>query len=424
MSGQDVVVTGMALVAPMAMDAESLFARLADGQSSLRRHPRFEQLGFANPAAGYLDDGQWQRIDAAVPAARHLPAQSRLVEYLADQVLEDAGLTRQAFARTASGLFLGCNKFCASGSELQALSRCMDEQACVDLDALLDDADAHEPAFARRVDQQTAHLAALLQVRERVATLADACAAGTTAIGSAYRAIARGEIDLALCGASELMATQISCYSFNGLGALCPRGDWPAATQSRPFMTDRCGFVMSEGAALLVLESADHARRRQAWVRGRVLGYANACEAQKITSSSRDGSRYAQCMQAAIDDAGVPLASIGHVNVHGTSTPSNDSCEALALERVFGAALGQVSITASKSALGHSLAASGALEAVLTLMSMERGIVLPTLNYQAEGSEFPHLDVVTHARHQAIDHALSTSFGFGGINSSLVLGRA
>lgn len=423
MQQRDVLVAGYALVAPMAMDAQSLFAHLAAGRSCLREHPRYAQLGFANRAAGYLDDGQWRQIDQALPGQPSLPRQVRLVDYLARHLLVDAGLQARDFSRTASGVFLGANKFCVEGPELMALSRCMDDSGCVDLDALLRQP-PEGPTWGRRVDQQTTHLARLLGVGERAATQADACAAGTTAIGSAYRAIARGDLDLAVCGAIDLMATELPYYSFNNLGALCPRGDWPPEQQSRPFMQDRCGFVLSEGAALLVLESRAHAERRQARSRGRVLGYANFCEAQKITSSNRDGSLYAQCMQAALDDAQVTPADIGHVNVHGTSTPSNDSCEALALARLFGSQAQVPSITASKSALGHSLAASGALEAVLTLMSLERATLLPTLNYHREGSEFPALDVVTQTRSQAIDIALSTSFGFGGINSSLVLGRA
>ncbi|MGX1125146.1 beta-ketoacyl-[acyl-carrier-protein] synthase family protein [Pseudomonas sp. HLS-6 TE3448] len=425
MRSHDVYVTGVALVAPMAMDANALFARLANKQSCLRDHPGFAKLGFSNCAAGYLDEGQWRAIrEARLQDDQELPRQCLLVEHVARQALAHAGLERSAFARAASGVFLGSNKHCADSTALESLSRFMDAEACVDFDAYLSAAGKAGSPFSYRVDQPTVHLASLLDVREHVSTHADACAAGTIAIGSAYRAIERGEIDLAICGAVELMANELPYYSFNNLGALCQRSEWPAAQQSRPFMNDRCGFVMSEGAALLVLESRRHAEQRKAVSRGQVLGYANFCEAQKITSSSRDGSLYEQCMEAAIEDAGLPLAAIQHVNVHGTSTQSNDRCEALALKRLFGPLLPKVSITANKSALGHSLAGSGAIEAVLSLLSLEHGTVLPTLNYDPQGAEFPELNIPTDVLRQSINVVLSNSFGFGGINSSLVLGRA
>lgn len=189
-------------------------------------------------------------------------------------------------------------------------------------------------------------------------------------------------------------------------------------------MPDRCGFVLSEGAALLVLESREHAERRQAHSLGRVLGYANLCEAEKITSSSRDGSKYAACMAAALADAELPSAAVDHVNVHGTSTQANDRCEALGLAQVFGETLEQMTFTANKSAVGHSLAGSGAIEAVLSLMSIQSGVALPTLNFQPEKSEFPELKFLCEPLQQPINVVLSNSFGFGGVNSSLVLGRA
>ena len=425
MRAREVYVSGFGLVAPMALDAATLFERICRKQSCVREHPRFKALGFNNSAAGFIDDTQWQRIGAGFGgnAALH-PRQSVLAEYVARQALEHAGLTPADFAHSRSGLFLGANKYCADSHDLQRLSRCMDEAGRVDLDRLLDSPAASSATFTRRVDQQTQHLADRLGIRDHISTHSDACAAGTMAIGSAYRAIARGEIDLALCGAVELMAHELSYYSFDGLGALCQRVDFSPQEQSRPFMPDRCGFVLSEGAALLVLESREHAERRQACSLGRVLGYANLCEAEKITSSSRDGSKYAACMTAALADAELTSAAVDHVNVHGTSTQANDRCEALGLAQVFGETLEQMTFTANKSAVGHSLAGSGAIEAVLSLMSIQLGVALPTLNFQPEKSEFPALKFLCEPLQQPINVVLSNSFGFGGVNSSLVLGRA
>ncbi|MHC8341958.1 beta-ketoacyl-[acyl-carrier-protein] synthase family protein [Pseudomonas sp. RT6P73] len=424
MRTREVYVTGFGLVAPMALDAATLFERICQKQSCVREHPRFKALGFNNSAAGFIDDGQWQQIAAGFGgnAALH-PRQSVLAEFVARQALQHAGLTPVAFAHSRSGLFLGANKYCADSHDLHRASRYMDEVGRVDLDQLLDNPAPSSAVFGRRVDQQTLHLAETLGIRDHISTHSDACAAGTMAIGSAYRAIERGEIDLAICGAVELMANELPYYMFNSLGALC-QADLPASEQSRPFMPDRCGFVISEGSAMVILESAEHAQRRKATPLGRVLGYANVCEAQKMTSSSRDGSKYEECMEAAIEDAGLLSSAVQHVNTHGTSTQANDSCEALALQRVFGECQEHVTFTANKSAIGHSLAGSGAIEAVLSLISLRDGMLLPTLNYDHDRAEYPSLKFLSEPMRQSINVVMSNSFGFGGVNSSLVLGRA
>ncbi|EZP63235.1 beta-ketoacyl-[acyl-carrier-protein] synthase family protein [Pseudomonas sp. RIT357] len=424
MGPREVLVTGYGLVAPTVLDAATLFSQISSKRSCIRQHPVFAELGFAVNAAGYIDHDQWHAIGAQVAVgATPMPRQCLLAEFVARQALQQAGLVPADFSRAASGVFLGANKHCVS-RDLQEASRYMDDAGSVDLDRYLDQHTLAGGPFARRIDQQTWHIANLLGIRDHISTHSDACAAGTMAIGSAFRAIERGEIDLAICGAVELMAHELSYYSFDGLGAICQRADLTAEQQSRPFMNDRCGFVLGEGAAMIVLESREHAERRKASPIGRVLGYANYCEAQKITSSSRDGSHYAHCMQAAIANAGLDCDAVDHVNTHGTSTQANDRSEALAIERVFGTAVSTMTFTANKSAIGHSLAASGAIEAVLSLMSLQQGVLLPTLNYDPANAEFPELNFLTEAQQQPIKVVLSNSFGFGGVNSSLVLGNA
>lgn len=424
MRAREVCVTGYGLVAPTVLDGDSLFRRICENRSCVRSHPLFEELGFPNTAAGYLDDEQWLHMfdaydgDPVVP-----PRQCVLATYVARQALGHAGLTANAFGESRSGLFLGANKYCANVQDLDRLGMCLNDDR-LDLDRLLGQQPDTEPVFSRRVDQQTFQLAAELGISDHISTHSDACAAGTVAIGSAYRAIERGEIDLALCGAVELMANELPYYMFGSLGALCQQSELPPERQSRPFMRDRSGFVLSEGAAFLVLESREHAERRGAHVLGRVLGYANHCEAEKMTASSKDGSKYARCMEEAIEDAGLLPHAVQHVNTHGTSTQVNDSCEALALKRVFGEQLDAITLTANKSAVGHSLAGSGAIEAVLSLISLRDGVLLPTLNYCPDGAQFPELKFLTEPRRQSVNVVLSNSFGFGGINSSIVLGRA
>lgn len=421
---REVLVTGYELVAPDALDAATLFRHIAEGQSGLRAHPRFEALGFANTAAGFLDAAQWAHIHAATAQLPGItPPQARLAEFVAQGALARAGLVPDDFRDLRAGLFLGANKFCADSRDFAALCPCVDSVELFDLDRLLDEVAPVSHPYARRVDQQTQHLAERLGVADQISTHADACAAGTVAIGSAFRAIARGEIDIALCGAVELMANELPYYMFNSLGALC-QAELPAEQQSRPFLRDRAGFVLGEGAALLVLESRQHAERRGAAALGRVLGFSALSEAEKMTSSSRDGGKYLACMRATLDDARCSPADIHHINTHGTSTQANDSCEAKAVLTLFEGQLERLTLTANKSAIGHSLAASGAIEAVLSLMSLSEGLLLPTLNYRAEAAEFPALRFLSAAERAPIHTVLSNSFGFGGVNSSLVLGRA
>ena len=425
MRAREVYVTGYGLVAPTVLDGESLFQRIYDKKSCVREHPLFAELGFPNKAAGYIDDLQWQQLlVASGRGAEMQPRQSVLAEFVANQALRHARLSSSVISTSASGLFIGANKYCATSHDLDRLGSCMGPDGRIDLDSYLQRQSGRQAPFTLRVDQQTFHLAQVLGVSEHISTHSDACAAGTVAIGSAYRAIERGDLDLAICGAVELMANELPYYMFSSLGALCQQSELEPGRQSRPFMRGRSGFVLSEGAALLVLESRAHAERRGARPLGRVLGYANFCEAEKMTASSRDGSKYAYCMEAALEDAGLLPHAVQHVNTHGTSTQVNDSCEAHALKHVFGRLLDGVTMTANKSALGHSLAGSGAIEAVLSLISLREGVLLPTLNYDAADAEFPELRFLSSPVRQSIGVVLSNSFGFGGINSSLVLGRA
>jgi 3-oxoacyl-[acyl-carrier-protein] synthase II len=195
------------------------------------------------------------------------------------------------------------------------------------------------------------------------------------------------------------------------------------ATLSRPFDSGRNGFLLGEGAAFLVLEEADHAARRGAHILARIAGFHKTSEAWRITCSNPDGSSYESCMRAAIADAGMTPMDIGHVNCHGTSTTANDACEAMALKRLFGERAAMVPITANKSALGHALGASGVLEFILSVRSLETGVLLPTLNFLSGDQATSGLDVVTTARRTPVQTVMSTSFGFGGENCALVLAK-
>lgn len=246
-----------------------------------------------------------------------------------------------------------------------------------------------------------------------------ACASGAEAIAHGWRLIATGEADVVVAGGVEGRIEAVPIASFAMMRATSTRNDEPARA-SRPFDRTRDGFVFGEGGALLVLESEAHARARGARVHGRVLGAGITSDGYHITGTAPDGDGAARAMRKAIATAGLSAADIGHINAHATSTPVGDASEAAAIMKVAPHA----AIYAPKSALGHSIGAVGALEAILTLRTLEYGIIPPTLNFE-EGDPGTTLDVVAGAAQvHSADRALSNSFGFGGHNVTLALGRA
>lgn len=250
--------------------------------------------------------------------------------------------------------------------------------------------------------------------------VATACAAGANAIGEGARLVREGACDVVVAGGTECALTPVALAAFWRMGALSSNPD--PARASRPFDADRDGFVMGEGAAFLVLESAASAAARGATVWGEVLGYGRTSDAHHITAPADTGAGAVACMEAALADAGLRPADVGHVNAHGTSTPLNDAAESAAISKVFGP--GAVPVTSTKGVTGHLVGAAGAVEAVAALLAAARGTVPPTANHERAGDEID-VDVV-HGAPRAVAPApvLSNSFGFGGHNASLVLGPA
>jgi 3-oxoacyl-[acyl-carrier-protein] synthase II len=250
-----------------------------------------------------------------------------------------------------------------------------------------------------------------------------ACASGAQGIGEAARRIERGDADLMLAGGSEAANTSLGVAAFAAMRALSTRNDDPTRA-SRPFDRDRDGFVIAEGAAVLVLESLEHARARGARVRAELLGYAATADAVHMAAPSDDGEGAARCMRLALADAGLEPEAVDHLNAHATSTPAGDLAEARAIRQVFGAHVERLPVSATKSMTGHLLGAAGALEALLCVRALETGWLPPTTNLEHPDPECALDHVVGEPRRAAIRVALSNSFGFGGTNASLVLGAA
>ena len=421
----EVVVTGIGVICSQAMSSQELFERLKNKRSSVRNHPQYAAYGLPNPACAYVDEQVWLQLKAqqADRFAYTLGPQAQLAAYAAEQALADSGVNIGEVTR--KGLFVASNKYTLTEQQLLALGRHYNAAADrVDLDGYLH-SERHDSSshFHKRQDVAALALAEFYGFDGVVMTPGDACAAGGIAIGTGYRHILHGELDVALVGATEAMCNYMPLIGFSALGALSQVASDRPETISRPFDKDRSGFVMGEGSAFLVLESLEHARRRGATILAKLSGFSKQAEAWRITASPSDGSQYARCMLAALDDAGLATDVVDHINAHGTSTQQNDGCESAGIKLVFGERAATIPVTSNKSALGHSLAASGAIEAVLSVMSLQTQILLPTLNFTEADEVTSGLDVVREARPAAIKHIVSNSFGFGGENCSLVFSR-
>jgi 3-oxoacyl-[acyl-carrier-protein] synthase II len=253
-------------------------------------------------------------------------------------------------------------------------------------------------------------------------TVSTACTSGTQALGVAYQKIQWGEADAMLSGGCDSLIDPLMLTGFSLLGALSKRNDDPSHA-SRPFDLHRDGFVLGEGAGMLVLEELGHATARGARIYGEVLGYASTSNAYRLTDSPPDGQGAYLSMKNALSDAGVRPEDVGYINAHGTSTHQNDLSETAAIKRCFGEYAPHVPISSTKSMMGHLVNAGGAVELIICLLTIQHGVLTPTINYETPDPECD-LDYVPNvARSRRVDRALSNSFGFGGINATVVVGR-
>jgi 3-oxoacyl-[acyl-carrier-protein] synthase II len=272
------------------------------------------------------------------------------------------------------------------------------------------------------VNSASGHVSSLYGIKGPNFAVATACASAANSIGSALRAIQYGDADVMVTGASEAALTPIGLAGFQNMRALSFRTDAPQQA-SRPFDVDRDGFVLAEGAGVVVLEEFEHARKRGARIYSELKGYGASGDAGHITQPDDEGRGAAQAMAMALHDAGLSPDAVHYINAHGTSTPLGDKAETKAVKRVFGDHARRVAISSTKSQLGHTLGASGGIELVVCSLTMSRGVITPTINLDNPDPECDLDYTPKVARDAKVDVAMSNSFGFGGHNASLVLAR-
>jgi 3-oxoacyl-[acyl-carrier-protein] synthase II len=405
-----VAVTGIGVVTPLGIGVPTFWDGVLSERSAVAAISRFETDGYRSRIAAQIDDFE----PGDFLSAKRLKWTDRFSQFsvaAARMALEDAAYHPNGDSADV-GVYLG--------SALGGLAFA-DEQHDVFRERGLA---AVRPLLAVSVFGGAGSCNVAIEFGLRGPTIANgnSCASGAVAIGEAFRAIARGDVRAALAGGVEAPLSPLVYGAFTIIHAMSERNDDPGAA-SRPFDHDRDGFVMAEGAGILLLERLDHARARGAHVYGEVVGYGLTNDAHHMSAPRPDGSMNAAAMQRALDDAGCEPADIDVVNAHGSGTPLGDACEALAMDRVFGDASRAVTVSATKGQHGHALGATGAWEAALSLLSIERGIVPRSVN--TERPETADSLAVTQSRlERPVRTVLSNSAGFGGINAALVFRSA
>jgi 3-oxoacyl-[acyl-carrier-protein] synthase II len=406
-----VAVTGIGAVTPIGSGRDGLWNGLREQRSAVRTVTRFDPSMWRSQNAAQVDD-----FDAADYLERKKV--KRLERFgtfsiaCAMQAMQDAGLDLAKEDRERIGAMMG--------SALGGLSFAEGQLAAF----LREGARAVDPTLALNVFNGAAscNIAIELGVQGPNCTNGMSCASGTVAIGDAFRAIRDDYADVMFAGAAEAPLAPLCFGAFAIIRAMSTRNDDPGAA-SRPFDRDRDGFVMGEGATVLVLEELERAKARGAHIYAEVVGYGMSNDAHHMTAPRPDGSQAARSMRLALRDAGITPGEVGYVNAHGSSTPLNDPTETIAIRQTFGDHASALQVSSTKAYYGHALGASGAIELGITALALDRGWLPPTLNFEVPG-EGCDLDYIPKVGRDAdVEYALSNSFGFGGINAAVVMKR-
>jgi 3-oxoacyl-[acyl-carrier-protein] synthase II len=426
MKRRRVVVTGVGAVAPGANDAATLFSNLAAGRSAAAEISRFDASAYPTRIAAEVRGFSVLDAPDARPEWAGYDRIAQLACSAAAQAVEDSGLLLAALDRSRAGVLVAAGLGSYEHDEVFASCAAAGANGGFDAEAFTRTLAARirpRPAERRTPGTVPALVARHFGFTGPVMTVMTACAAGTQAIGDAVRWIRSGAADVVLAGGADSELYPMGLASFCLLGALSKRNDEPQAA-SRPFDSTRDGFLLGEGAGVLVLEERDRALARGARIRAEIAGFGSACDAYRATDPHPDGDGALLAMSRALHEARLSPDEVGYVNAHGTSTVANDRAETRALKRLFGERAKRVPVSSTKSMIGHLTVAAGAAEAIATVLTLESGTIPPTINLRTPDPDCDLDYVPNEARHARVDFALSNSFAFGGQCASLVLARA
>ncbi len=410
-SARRVVITGLGALSPCGLDVPSTWSALVEGRSGVGPITSFDAgdwpVRIAGELPGFDPAAHFGRLEL-----KRLERFVQLARVAAEQAVLDAGLSLPGAAPERVGVYVGTG--IGGLGEIERGVGAMGQWGYKGL----------SPFFLPRIltNMAAGNIALRHGCEGPSLCVSTACAAGNHSIGEAWRCIRDDGADVIIAGGSEACIDPIAVAGFAVMRGLSRRNDDPA-TASRPFDRGRDGFVMAEGAGMLVLEEREHALRRGAPIYAELVGYALSNDAHHITKPPPDGAGAARCMAAALRSAGLPPSAVGYVNAHGTSTEANDPAETAALHTVFGEHARRLAVSSTKSVTGHLLGAAGGLEAVATVLALQLGILPPTATLERPDPACDLDYIPRHARHTQVEVALSNAFGFGGTNACLVFRR-
>jgi 3-oxoacyl-[acyl-carrier-protein] synthase II len=412
-----VVVTGLGLITPVGNSVESTWSALMNGQSGVDYIKKFDTEKFSVKFAAEVKDFDPLKF-IAKKEARKMGAFIHYAIAAATEAMADSGLALNEAGRFPDDVAEQAGTYISSGiGDFWAIER--------EHSKLLNEGpDRVSPFFivSAIVNLAAGQVSIRYGAKGPNSATATACSAGAHAIGDSFKIIQRGDADLMICGGAESAITPMSVAGFASMRALSTRNDDPRHA-SRPFERDRDGFVIGEGAGIMILEELEFAKRRGARIYAELVGYGMTADAFHLTMPDETGSGAIRVMTKTIKDAGIQPGQVGYINAHGTSTPYNDKFETLAIKKTFGDHAYKLAVSSTKSMTGHLLGAAGGIEGVFSVLSLHRKVLPPTINYVNPDPECD-LDYVPNVPREAeVEYALSNSFGFGGTNAALLFKR-
>ncbi len=425
-----VAVTGLGVVAPNGVGREDFWDACVEGRSGVGPITAFDASSFPIKIAGEVKDFDPSEFipDSMRKSLKVMGRAARFGVGASGLALRDSGISMENENPERVGVVVGTGLVPVDMAEIMPmLSKVMQEDGSFDLTKL--DPNCGSPMFPLWLlkylpNMVSAHISMMFNAQGPNSTVTTACVAGTQAVGEGYRLVARGEADVILAGGADSRLDPLLLMAYTALGTLSRTSDRPPEEVSRPFDRLRDGFVLGEGAGMLVLEDYDRARKRGAKIYAEIMGFGSSFDAYSIIKPDPDARGAVRAIKAALDEARVDPSEVGYINAHGTSTRLNDQMETTAVKKVFGSSARNLPISSIKSMIGHSIAASGAIEAVALAMTLSENVVPPTINLRNPDPDCDLDCIPLNARDYAPRIALSTSFGFGGQNGALVMKAA
>ena len=409
MEKRRVVITGMGVISPIGIGKEVFFENLKEGKSGIDFINRFDASQLPTKIAAEVKDFE-PTLYLNKKEARRMDRYAQFAVAASKMAIDDSGIALDRIDENRMGVCIGSG---IGGIEtFEKQYKIMIEKGPARISPFF------IPMMISNIG--AGQISMTLNAKGPNMTIVTACASGTNALGESFRIIERNDADIMITGGTEASITPIAVAGFCSMKALSTRNDEPTKA-CRPFDKDRDGFIMGEGAGVLILEELNHAKERGAIIYGEIVGYGSTADAYHVTAPAPEGEGAFKAMEMALKDARVKPEQISYINAHGTSTILNDRFETMAIKRLFGDYAYKIAVSSTKSMTGHLLGAAGAVEAIASLMSINTGIIPPTINYTTMDEDCDLDYVPNKYRERQVEFAMSNSLGFGGHNASILL---